>query len=248
MRQVKPLSRIFFATWDAISLPKLVLLIGPMVIVLIAILGLALQLNRQLSDQQQANLNGIANASIRNAAQLQRENLRLYALINGIDGALDEDGLALQSDLVASRIVVLSKSLKVADSYPEVKQLYLHYVAHWHGVELLLDSWRRQPQNRVRKAAVLARLDELDKIVNQLVTATQHHFEDRMLRWTSTSLFLNRLLTGASMSFIFIVLLMTYIIFLFFRTQAKHSTIRGARSHSPRRLRSLEASSATPDH
>ncbi len=236
MRQVKPISRIFFATWDAVSLPKLVLLIGPMVIVLIAILGLALQLNRQLSDQQQANLNGIANASIRNAAQLQRENLRLYALINGIDGELDEKRLALQSDLVASRITVLRKTLKVADSSLQVKQLFLRYVARWQGMESLLDNWRQQPQNLAHKAAVLASLDELDKIANQLVSVTQLHFEDRMISWTSTSLFLNRLLTGASMSFIFIVLLMTYIIFLFFRTQSLNERVLRL---SERRLRAI---------
>ena len=236
MQPVKPIARVFFTTWEAVSLPKLVLLIGPMVIILIAILGIALQLNRQLSDQQQANLNNIANSSIRNAAQLQRENLRLYAIISGTDSKVDTNRLKLQRDLVDSRIKVLNKTLYAASPSAEVQQLYLRYVTHWQTVEPLLATWQQQPQNLTRKADLLIQLDASDKIVNQLVSATQLHFEDRMISWTSTSRFLNRLLTGASMSFIFIVLLMTYIIFLFFRTQSLNERVLRL---SERRLRAI---------
>ena len=61
----------FLIKEDAIALTRVMLLVGPMVILLLAVLGLALQLNRQLADQQQVSLNQIVHLAVRNSAQLR---------------------------------------------------------------------------------------------------------------------------------------------------------------------------------
>lgn len=236
MQRAKRIQHSLFVNWNVISLPKLVLLVGPLVIVLIGILSLALQLNRQLSDQQQANLNVIANASIRNAAQLQRENLRLIALLNSVQTVTYDKELKLQRDLVNSRVLVLRNTLKVSGSSTEVKQVYTQVVQQWQVVDAAINEWSKQPQDQPLKSALAAQLNEQDRTINQLVIATQLHFEDRIMSWTNSARFINRLLTGASVSFLFIVLLMSYIIFLFFRTQSLNGRVL---RRSERRLRAI---------
>ena len=97
----------FLIKEDAIALTRVMLLVGPMVILLLAVLGLALQLNRQLADQQQVSLNQIVHLAVRNSAQLQREHLRLQVLIERGMHDFDLQKITTQRNLVWSRLRVL---------------------------------------------------------------------------------------------------------------------------------------------
>jgi len=231
----KPVKRTVFGTWHAVSLPKLVLLIGPLVIVLIGILGLAIQLNRQLSGQQQADLNFITNSSIRNAAQLQRENLRLLALLNNRQAGIDHEALQQQRDLLNSRVLIFGNTLKLNIYTPALQQTYQDVIKQWQRIDPMLAHWSQHP-NEITRETIIARLNQLDLTVNHLVSATQLHFEDRLLSLTTNSRFINRLLTGASISFLCIMLFMSYITLLFFRTQSLNEQVL---RRSERRLRAI---------
>ncbi len=223
-----------WTTWSVISLPKLILLIAPLTVAMLGILVLAFQLNRQLADQQQVIVNRLAHAAVRHAGQLQREHLRLYALIAATTDTVDPEAFQLQWDLVESQIRVLRNTLDLVVPPPKVEDLYQEYLEHWQAIQPELDLWKTDPQNRARKNQILTEMTKFERSVNLMTTDLQLLFEDRMQSWADKSHSLNRLLTAGNFSFVIIILMMTYIIYLFFQNQEFNEKILRI---SERRLR-----------
>lgn len=220
---------------DAIALHRVILLISPMVVILFAILGLAVQLNRQISDQQQISINRIAYVTIRNFAQLQREHLRLYALLEHSTHDLDVQSLTEQRDLVWSRLRILENSRNAEALTPAAKNLLQSYRVQWEAVQPVLDLSSHERTAEVMHT-LLTELEQTEKTINEAISISQHDFEDRIIEWSASSQRLNGLLTGASIIFIFVTLLTTYIIYQFFQVQSRIG--QGLRN-SEQRLRAI---------
>lgn len=225
MKRLKFWDKTFFAKRSVISLPKFVLLITPFTVALLAIMILAVQLNRQLYEQQQIIVNRLSHAAVRHAGQLQREHLRFWAMISATGDTIDEKVYLEHRDLVQSRIHVLETTLSAASPQQETWDLFYEYEREWHALQPLLATWQANPQDPTVKARIGARMADFELNVNQIATEVQLLFEDRMQSWTGKSLFLNRLLTVGSFSFIGIILLMSYGVYLLFKEQAGHQEI-----------------------
>lgn len=225
MNRSRFLQNPFLATWNVISLPKFVLLVAPLTVTMLAVLILAFQLNRQLYDQQQVIVNRLAHAGVRHVGQLQREELRFYALVAGTRDQLDEAQFVLQRDLVNSRILVLQNTLAAVNPPPEIQARYSAYTQQWVALQPAIEAWRANPSDRARKNQIMTTLAATELVANQLATDLQALFEDRMQNWSTKSLFLNRLLTYGSFSFVIIILLMAYVIYLFFQNQSVNQEI-----------------------
>jgi signal transduction histidine kinase len=95
----------------------------------------------------------------------------------------------------------------------------------WAALQPLLERWKVNPQSAAQKDEVIAILAATERHANLLASDLQSLFEDRMQQWANRSLFLNRLLTLGSFSFVVIILLMTYVIYLFFQNQALNERV-----------------------
>ena len=206
-------------------MPKFVLLTVPLTIVVLAILILAFQLNRQLYDQQQVIVNRLAHAAVRHAGQLQREHLRLTAIIEATTDAVDEEAFQLQWNLVESRIHVLKNTLDSVLPSTKMQELYDDYVNRWSALQPAMKGWSTDPQNAVLKSEITTTMAGIELNINLLAADLQLLFEDRMQNWAEKSLFLNRLLTIGSFSFVVIILLMSYVVYLFLHNQALNEEI-----------------------
>ena len=220
----------------AVTIPRLILLIGPMVILLFAVLGVAVQLNRQLSDQQQVTVNRIAHVAVRNSAQLQREHLRLQALLMSNPAQIEPKAILLQRDLVWSRLRILENPLHREHASPVLNALLHDYRVQWEALQPLLDRWLAEQPRDPASAALLTDMRRGELIANELITASQHSFADRMMAWAESSQRLNGLLTGASILVMLMIFLMTYVIYQFFRIQAQ---IEQGLRNSEHRLRAI---------
>lgn len=218
------------------TITGVVSLIGPMVILLFAVLGVALQLNRQLSDQQHITLNQIAHVAVRNSAQLQREHLRFLAML--VNNARDRDlqAFALQRDLVWSRLRILENPRYSNNTNQTTRGLLYTYRLQWEALQPLLNQWLAQQPDERRRIDLITRMNEAEQVINDLLTTSQHAFENRIVAWAESSQRLNALLTGASVLVMLMILLMTYVIYQFFRVQTQIE--QGLRS-SEHRLRAL---------
>ncbi len=220
-----PLPNPQWSAWNVLSLPKFILLIAPLTIALLGTLLLAFQLNRQLSDQQQVIVNRMAHAAVRHTGQLQREHLRFYSLIATTTDTVDEKAFQLQWDLVESRIRVLKNTLDSVTPPPKIEGLYQNYQEQWLVLQPEIEQWKADPSNRTRRQQILTTMADAELYVNLMAAEFQSLFEDRMQSWADKSLFLNRLLTAGSASFVVIILLMTYVIYLFFQNQAVNEKV-----------------------
>jgi signal transduction histidine kinase len=206
-----------------------------MMIVLV-ILVVAFQINRQLYDQQQVIAGRVARTASRQIAQLQREHLRLYGMIEGTQSALDEEKFQLQRDLVQSRVNIMHNTIVTGDISPEMYELYDSYVASWQEVQPHISAWQANPQDLLLKEQITAAMFATELEINHISTLVQLAFEDRMASWADKSRFLNRLLTVGSFSFALIMVLVAYSSYLFLKNQsANQQTLRA----SEQRLRAI---------
>jgi len=190
------------------------------------ILIVAFQINRQLYEQQQINVGRLNQASVRHTTQLQREHLRLYAMIKGNTGeAVDEQKFQLQQDLLESRLKVLKTTLFAMETTEEADILYQEYVDTWQRLKPQIAEWQRDPQNILLKTQIIETMETVEVKVNNIATLVQMEFEDRMSSWEHKSRFLNGLLTIGSLSFVFIIVMIAYASYLFFRNQEMHQQI-----------------------
>ncbi len=221
MKKFNAFLESFLLQRDAIALPRVVLLLGPMVILLLAVLGLALQLNRQLSDQQQVNISRIAHAMVRHIAQLQREHLRLYALMAQDTDEIDDQSIAAQHDLVWSRLRVLENPRVIEDEEIELNDLLQEYRVQWEAMQPSIARWQAGLIVQAELDELAVQMEQAEKTVYAMILVSQAHFEDRLMAWAASSRRLNGLLTGASAIFVLMMLLMTYVIYQFFRVQTR---------------------------
>ncbi len=201
----------------------------PLMLIVLAILITAFQINRQLFDQEQVIVGRIAHTAARQIAQLQREHLRLYALIEGTQSTLDEVAFQLQRDLVQSRIIILRSTLIEGDINGEMSNLYSGYAEGWQALQPQLGAWPAAPNDLLIKQQITTTMVELERALNHTSTLAQLALEDRMEEWAAQSRFLNRLLTLGSISFALIIGLVLYASFLFFQNQrASEQTLRAS--------------------
>lgn len=215
---------------------------APVMLVVLAILVVAFQVNRQLYDQEQVYVGRLAHTASYHTAQLQREHLRLYALIEGTDNTLNETEFQRRRDLIETRIRVMQESLLPGNPSKEVNDLYYQYVTGWWELQPQLTAWQAEPGNRALKAQITAVMEEIELHVNESSILVQQTFEDQITYWAEKSFSLNRLLTVGSAGFAFIIIVVAYTSYLFLRYQAANEqTLR----KSEQRLSAILA--AIPD-
>ena len=236
MKKINALLESFLLRRDAVTIPGLLLLIGPIVILLVAALGLALQINRQLSNQQHVTLYRLAHGVVRNAAQLQREHIRLQALIMQATDGLDSTKIQAQQALIWSRLKVLENARHHQYTSDEAKALLRTYRQQWEALQPQFVQWLSAEPLQLAPPVLLEQMDEQEKLTNDLVSRSHHDFEDHILNWAASSQRLNALLTSAGIMTIFIILFMTYVIYQFFQVQAR---IAEGLRRSEQRLRTI---------
>jgi len=209
---------------------------SPLMLAVIGVLIFAFQINQQLYEQQQAIVGRLAHAAVRHTAQLQREHLRLYAIIEGTRDTVIESGFQAQQDLVESRIRVMESTVLASDPPAQVYALYDDYVAGWLALQPLLNTWRVDPQNELAKEELTEAMREVERSANGILILVQASFEDHMAAWAKKSQFLNQLLILGSVSFAIIILIVSYTAFLFIRSQAMSERVL---RESEQRLRSI---------
>jgi signal transduction histidine kinase/ActR/RegA family two-component response regulator len=225
------------------SLPAYFLLVAaPLTLIVLTILVVSFQVNRQLYDQRQVLAGREARTSSRQITQLQREHLRLYALIGQSSETIDIEQVMLQRALLESRIKVMYNTLETGQGMQEMQLLYEEYATDWQALQPLLTAWQARPSDAARKTAVLATLTAMERKINRAATAVQLIFEDRMESWTVQSRFITKLLTLGGVSFVIMILLVTAASYLFLRNQTLSAR---AVSVSERRLNAILA--AIPD-
>ncbi len=189
-RPLKSISTLLPATQITI-LGSLVL------ILLLAMIGFAIILNRQLVVQRQSALARAEYKSVNNIAQLDREHLRLYALIQRGANGFDRAAFNQQRNLVFSRLSTLQNSYNGITSRQEGQHQLQLYNEQWAGIQTELETWAANPQNETERAKLLVKFRDLELLINEMMRATQISFENRVAEWISLSRFLANLLTGA---------------------------------------------------
>ncbi len=209
---------------------------APLMILVLAVLVVAFQLNQQLYDQQQIISGRVARTASRQVAQLQREHLRLYAMIEGARAVVDTTAFQLQMDLVNSRIKIMQNIIVAGDTSREMYNLYNAYDESWQALQPQLIAWQSAPNNARLKEEVTTSMVEIELDINHMSTLIQLAFEDQMASWADKSQFLNRLLILGSISFTIIILLVAYASYLFVKNQSmSEQTLR----NSEQRLRAI---------
>ncbi len=205
-------------------------------LLVLAILVVAFQINQQLYDQQQIISGRLARTASRQVAQLQREHLRLYAMIEGTRDVVNTTAFQLQLDLVQSRIKIMQNIVFAGNADQEMHELYNTYDEGWRALEPQMIAWQAAPEDPQLRVRVTTEMAGIELEINRLSTLVQLAFEDRMASWANQSKFLNRLLILGAVSFAIIILLVAYASYLFLRNQAlSERTLR----NSEQRLRAI---------
>lgn len=236
MKKFNSFLESFLLRQNAVALPRVLLLIIPMVILLLTMLGLALQLNRQFANQQQIALYRFSHGVVRHTAQLQREHLRLQALLISSPEHFDRAKIKAQHDLVWSRIRVLENPRHLGDTSQEAKALLNAYRLRWEALQPVLMQWITSGPRPEQPTEIIAQMEDDEKLLNEMVSVSHHGFEDQLLLWAASTQQLNGLLSGASVMVMLMIVLTTYVIYQFFRVQV--SIAEGLR-HSEQRLRTI---------
>ena len=236
MKLLIVLFQSFFFPYRPITLPRVLWLISPPIILLFAILGIANQINGQLVEQQQVTLSQIADAAVRNSAQLQREHLRLQLLLMNAPADLDRQAFAMQRSLVWSRLRVLENPLHIDNATPEMKAILHDYRVQWETLQPTIDDWLEQQTGVSPAVDLLDKMAKSEQLINELIKAGQHSFENQIATWAESSHRINKLLMSAGIVIILLILLMIYVLYHFFCVQAQIE--EGLRS-SKQRLRAI---------
>lgn len=201
-------------------MPRILLPMGTMLVLLVAILVFALQLNRQQMVQQETTVQHLAHIAVRNTAQLEREHLRLYAIISAGADRFTQESFAIQRDLVWSRLHVLETPYYRTSS-PDIQQAFDAYKQAWEALQPQLDEWVAAPTNATLQVDLLAKLYQMDLGVNTMVRLSQVTFEERLAAWADSSQRVNRLLTSGIIVSIILVIMMSYTGYHILRNQWK---------------------------
>src|SRR5258706_12199918 len=120
--------------------PQIAALIVFTVVVVIAMLIVGIAVIGQSTAA--GTVTGYNNADVnRSFVQLQRETLRLIAVVRSAPAEFDLKAIELQRNLVESRIVVVNYKL-VQDSLPaESVEASRQITATWQQIKPLLDQW-----------------------------------------------------------------------------------------------------------
>lgn len=204
-----------------VTIPRVILLIGSIISLLFAVLGVALQLHRQLSDQQQGSVNRIVQVAVHNSAQLQREHLHLQALLMRNPAQSELKAILLQRDLVWRRLHSLENPLHREYASPVLNALLHDYRVQWEGLQPLLARWLAEHPRKPASAALLTGLRRGELIANDLMTGSQHDFEERLMAWAESSQRSNGLLTGVSILVMLMIFLTTSAIYQIFRMKTQ---------------------------
>ncbi len=222
--------------WLGLALPRLVYILGALLIVLFAVLGFVFQINRQLTDQRYIVLNRNAHDAVRTASQLMREHLRLQAVLQEQSPELDIDEFLLRQDLVWSRLHILDVTLQTVAPTYEVTQYYDRYAAAWTAFQPQLQLWRQNSQDEVMRQQVLAAMTLMEHDIGHLTAELQLYFEQGMQQWAEQSILLNRLLIQSSAGFVVVIFIMAGMILRYAQKQAANE--RSLRA-SEQRLRAV---------
>ncbi|MCE7988345.1 MAG: response regulator [Caldilinea sp. CFX5] len=236
MKKFNAFLESFLLRQNAVAVPRVLLLIIPMVILLLTMLGVALQLNRQFADQQQIALYRFSHGVVRHTAQLQREHLRLQALLMSSTEYFVRAELQAQRDLVWSRIRILENPRHLEDTSQDTKALLLAYRRQWEALQPALAQWLADAPPQAQPAELIANMEDAEKLLNEMVSVGHHGFEDQLLAWADSAQQLNGLLTSASITVMLMIVLTTYVIYQFFRVQVR---IAEGLRHSEQRLRTI---------
>lgn len=110
-----------------------------------------------------------ARLTVRPAAQLQRELLRLLGLVQAEPANFDAQAVALHRTLVASRFGIQRLYVQIAP-IPAVHRHFNDLEARWAALQTPLDNWRANPRNITARASIAQELRAMELLVNDIVT------------------------------------------------------------------------------
>ncbi|MFN8489562.1 MAG: response regulator [Caldilineaceae bacterium] len=204
------------ALFSALLPTTQLLILGSLVLITVLIMfGFTFMLERQLVIQRQSAIARSEYKAVHNAAQLDRELLRLYAIVEGGASEFDQHNFTLQRDLVESRIKIYENAYNGLRSSQEIQQRLGLYRTEWTNLQSQLDTWAAAPGNNQVRNELRTKLRALEVLVDQIIHDNQHVIEARIAEWIDASQTLANLLTVATIIFITLVLFTTYGIFQF---------------------------------
>lgn len=204
----------------ALTIVQLVYGIGPLLLLLLILIGSSYRLNNRLTTEQLYMATNITRDSLHPLAQLQREHLRFYALMHSVDPVVDHDAYLKQKDLVESRLRIFQITVDSGTSPSYIEQIYLDYVAQWDQLNTLLTIWTNSPENVQLRPQVLNVMAEMEVGLNHALYRLQLNYQDQLGEWAVQTLTLNRIVTGGGVALGFVLLLMYGMTLRFAHNQA----------------------------
>lgn len=205
---------------------------------LLALIGFALYLNRQLVVQRQSAFARAEYTSVHHVAQLNREHLRLYALIQADPVDFVPATFTQQRNLVNSRVTVLVNLYQgIYQPNLEPPELPM-YAQAWTALQEPLDALTADPANSTLRHQLLAQFMEMELLINTMMRNRQLSFEDRVADWIASSATLANLIMVGSVIFGALVCLTAYSIFHFIGEQ--HRSAEALRASEQRHRALLE--------
>jgi signal transduction histidine kinase len=160
------------AIWNVTNLPRGTLfsvglgILAVVVLIVLVVVGVARQ--AQLLSTIEASAE-----SGRSVVQMQRETLRMIALVSADPENFDANDVQLQRDLIASRFNLIETPLSRSYFPPDILTQIDTFQAQWNDLQPLLDKWQNNPQNTEVQAQLVASLTELEVSMN--VTEINFH-------------------------------------------------------------------------
>ncbi|MEM7348067.1 MAG: SpoIIE family protein phosphatase [Chloroflexota bacterium] len=145
---------------------KLLGIIGIILLIFMVFLGTSLVL--QFQQQVEFAESGVT-LSLRPITQLQRELLRLTALVQADTDEFDSMVVELQKGFVESRFQVIPDTL-TQDVGPEELVLFNEVETKWQSLQPLLEQWQADPTNPTLRISLIEGLVETEFLINNLVS------------------------------------------------------------------------------
>lgn len=191
-----------------VSLPKLksfkektIVFSTILVFLLAAITVGGINLANHLKGQDELLTSGL-NRSERGLCQLDREVLRLAAMVLASHTGFDLEAANLQRNLVESRLGVIRKHHISSDLGPELAAELDEFVQAWDALQPGLSGWLQSPQNAELQAALYSQLVDFELIVNDLANRHGRQRREQYLRLVTLRSKAIRLITIISILFL----------------------------------------------
>ncbi|MEZ4675447.1 MAG: hypothetical protein R2932_14535 [Caldilineaceae bacterium] len=206
---------------------------------MVTVFALTLQFNRQESIWQEAGLNQLAHDLVYHSGELARQQSALLATINSDplpDAALLDWYRAKVNAQLAQLVLPANQDAIQQDALQPATDLLEHYRIAWAALQPKLNLLVTYPQNQPLRYQLRTQLQEMDRLLVDLVQTGQQLFDTRLQDWVQSLHHVNRLLTGATIVLLVVILMVSYILYLFV---TMHWRVEATQRTSAQRLQTL---------